>query len=55
MANPTNLSARIFTGHDAKKNCSGVCFSRAFNISSLNQIKQTIHHNDGLTLYYTPT
>jgi len=28
-------------------------FSGAFNVSSFNQTEQKIHHNDGLTLYYT--
>jgi len=36
------------------KNCSGDYFSRAFNASSLHQTRQTRHHSDGLTLYYTP-
>jgi hypothetical protein len=36
------------------KDCSGGYFSKVFNTSSLHQTEQTIHHYDGLILYYTP-
>jgi len=37
------------------KSCLDDYFSNAFNTLSLHQIRQTRHHSQGPTLYYTPT